>query len=200
MSTAQPKRPVANAIGKEAKDMHCGLTYPSGDAGTRSSGDGVPGTPYSIPPVSILASRSTGQTRNHFGRNMRISAASERMLRIAGNFLASCRNERRTSFGASGLDCHFEVLVRSAPPTMAARPSIPRGSTPGPGHAPSSSASALCLAAAPTPLRPSSEAAFPSCAPGDAGPSIFDGARIISSPKGSWIITIRLDRDPCSDE
>ena len=47
----------------------------------------------------------------------------------------------------------------------------------------------------PTPSRPLSEAGFPSCAPGNAGPSTFNGVRITSSRKGSWIITISLASD-----
>ena len=66
-----------------------------------------------------------------------------------------------------------------------------RCSTPGPGPGQSSSASGCLPLVQAMPSRRLSEVGFQSCAPGNAGPSTFNGVRITSSPKGSWIITPR---------
>jgi hypothetical protein len=50
------------------------------------------------------------------------------------------------------------------------------------------------------PSHPSSEAGFPSSAPGNAGPSTFDSTPIASSRKGSWIVRASLERDHFSGE
>src|SRR5208283_6122083 len=79
-------------------------------------------------------------------------------------------------------------------------PPIPPGSIPGPVPGPSSSASGRLYPEQPTPSPPLSEVGFPSCAPGNAEPSTFNGVWITSSLKGSWINTISLDREPRSGE
>ena len=47
-----------------------------------------------------------------------------------------------------------------------------------------------------TSSRPLNEPELHSCAPGNAGLSTFNGLLITSSLKGSWTLTISLDRDP----
>src|SRR5271157_2835574 len=75
----------------------------------------------------------------------------------------------------------LDWLVHQAHPTTAASPPIPRGSIPGPGPRPSWSASGPWSPEQPTPSYRLSEGESPSCAPGNAGPSIFDEVPIASS-------------------
>jgi hypothetical protein len=91
-------------------------------------------------------------------------------------------------------------LVRPAPLTTAASRTTPRGFTTGLGRGPSWPVSGQPLSGPRTPSHSLSEAVFHTCAPGSAGPVIFNGARIGSSRMDSWIITMRLDRDSCPEK
>jgi hypothetical protein len=76
----------------------------------------------------------------------------------------------------------------------AAGPPIRRCSTPGPAPGLSWSASGYRLGEQMTPSRPWSEVGLHSWATGNEAPSIFNGVRVASSPRGSGILSNRLDR------
>ena len=159
----------------------------------------VPGTPYSISPASIRAPRSAGRARSCLVTSTKI-ARRECVVLFDREICSGRSNERWVGISPSGLYCYSESLhglVRSARPTTAARRPIRHGFIRGPDREPSSSASECPLWERPTPSRLLSVRVLHSCARGSAGPSIYSGDRTGSSRKGSWIITISLDRDPC---
>jgi len=95
---------------------------------------------------------------------------------------------------------HSQSLAHLTPPTTAVRPRTRRCSTPGQGRGPSSSARGCLPRERATRSCLWNVAGFPCCAPGSAGPSTFNGTRITSSRKASWIIPISLDRGPSVGE